>query len=258
MDSESPPKYAFFDLDHTILPQDTQALFARYVMTKQPWRRCYLLWYLPTLLPAALKMIDLRGMKRIFFSYLVGIEKTKLLALADEFVAKVVDEVAYPEVVSEVERLKAEGYIMILNSASPEFYVEKIAKHYGFDHYLGTDLVLEDRMPFLPTIQGPNNKHGAKITAMQDRGILPADYNWEVDEPFPESWAFSDSSADIPLLSIAENGVTIHPGEVLANKADEKGWSKRYPKRPYNSKLASRLATFSLALGFGKKYLSRL
>lgn len=249
------PKYAFFDLDHTILPQDTQALFARFVMTKQPWRRVYLLWYIPALIPGGLKLFDLRLMKRIFFSYLFGIDKDVLLGFADEFAKTVVPEVAYPDIVAEVERLKGEGYTMILNSASPEFYVEKIASQFGFDHFIGTNLILESKMGLLPEITGPNNKKAAKIVAMQDRGLIPKDYDWQNDAPFPESWAFSDSPADIPLLTIAENGVTINPGSELSQKADEMGWAKRYPKQPYQGKIAERLATLSLALGLGKKYL---
>ena len=252
---DSQPRYAFFDLDHTILPQDTQALFARFVMTRQPWRRIYLLWYLPTLIPGALKLLKLRTMKRIFFSYLFGMPGKQLLDLAEEFATTIVPKVAYPEIVAEVERLKSEGYTMILNSASPEFYVEKIAKQFGFDHYLGTDLILEDKMPFLPSIVGPNNKYAAKITAMQTKGLIPEGHNWEEDEPFPDSWAFSDSHADIPLLSIAEHGVTIHPGEKLLAKAKQKDWAIRHPKQPYRGKWGGRLATLSLALGLGGKYL---
>ena len=169
---KEPPKYAFFDLDHTILPQDTQALFARFVMTKQPWRRVYLLWYLPCLLPGGLKLFDLRLMKRIFFSYLFGIDKKQLMGYVDEFVVTVVPEVAYPDIVEEIERLKSEGYTMILNSASPEFYVEQIAQHFGFDHYIGTNLILEDKMPWLPQITGPNNKKAEKITAMQELSLI--------------------------------------------------------------------------------------
>lgn len=250
-------RFAFFDLDHTILPQDTQALFAQYIFTKQPWRLVYLFWYIPSLIPAALKLIDLRTMKRIFSSYLMGMSDVELQEHACQFVREIVPQVAYPEIVSEIHRLKEEGYTMVLNSASPEFYVREIASHFGFDHYIGTNLIVEKKMPFLPKIIGPNNKHGEKITAMCEKGILPETFDAKYDGRIPGSWAFSDSPADLPLLSIAEHGVTIHPGETLSQAADENGWEKRYPKQPYQGKWGGKLATLRLALGLGRKYLVR-
>ena len=65
--------YALFDLDHTLLPYDTQALFCNFVLKKEGWRRVYLLWYLPLLPLAGLKILSLRFTKRLFFSYLFGI-----------------------------------------------------------------------------------------------------------------------------------------------------------------------------------------
>jgi len=257
MSDNSEKKYAFFDLDHTILPQDTQVLLAQYIFTREPWRRLFILWFLPCLIPAALKLFDLRTMKRLYMSYLWKMNGNRLRQYAIRFVEEVVAEVTYPEIVTEVDRLKNEGYTMILNSASPEFYVAEIAEHLGFDHYIGTNLIIEERMPFLPQIVGPNNKYGAKITAMKDRDLIPKEYDPDRDSPFPDSWAFSDSSADIPLLSIAENGVTIHPGTVLAKKAEEKGWDTKLPARPYKGKWGQKVATARLAFGFGKKYLSK-
>ncbi len=248
-------KYAFFDLDHTILPHDTQVLFAQYVMTREPWRRIYLLWFIPCLIPAGLKIFDLRMMKRIFSSYLFGMPEKRLQKYAENFVDEVVVNVAYPEIVAEIERLKNERYTMILNSASPEFYVREIARVFGFHHYIGTNLILQDPMLILPKIEGPNNKFAAKISAMKDRALIPADYD-PAAGPFPGSWAFSDSSADIPLLSIAEHAVTIHPGKVLAAKAAEKGWATRLPPRPYQGKWGSKIATLRLACGLGRKYLA--
>jgi len=247
-------RYAFFDLDHTILPYDTQVLLAQYVMTREPWRRVYLLWFIPCLIPAALKIFDFRMMKRIFSSYLFGMPEERLKKYAEDFVNEVVVNVAYPEIVAEIIRLKNEGYTLILNSASPEFYVREIARVWGFHHYIGTNLILADPMPILPKIEGPNNKFAAKITAMKDRRLIPADYE-PAAGPFLGSWAFSDSPADIPLLSIAEHAVTIHPGKALAAKAAEKGWATRLPSRPYRGKWGGKIATLRLALGLGKKYL---
>ena len=250
-----PEKLAFFDLDRTIVPHDTQALFAQFVITKQPWRRVYLLWFLPCLIPALLGLFDLRAMKRIFFSFLWGATSKQVKSWADQFAGEVVPNVAYREVISEVERLRSEGYTTVLNSASPILYVEGIARHFQFDHYIGTELTILDRMPFLPAIRGPNNKHAAKVEAMQKRGILP--HNWDHSKPLPKSWAYSDSSTDLPLLELAEHAVTVHPGRKLREIAHVRSWEILTPPRPYSGKWGDRLAEISLALGLGGRFLSR-
>ena len=179
---------------------------------------------------------------------------TRLRDYTARFVDQIVPRVSYPEVIAEIDRLKDEGYLLILNSASPEFYVSQIARKFGFDHYVGTDMAVTERMPFLPVITGPNNKHEAKITAMERRELIPSGYYTD-GKTFPESWSFSDSPADIPLLSIAEHAVTIHPGSKLAELAAKNNWSTMTPPRPYGGKWGSKLATIRLAFGMGRKYL---
>jgi len=236
--------YAMFDLDHTILPFDTQAFFCNFILHKEGWRRIYLIWFLPCALLAGLKIFSLRTMKRIFSSYLVGMPEEKLHAYVDEFLDSEFSAAVYPEVIQEVNRNREEGRLMILNSASPDFYVRKISDRLGFDHYLGTQMITADPMPFLPEIVGPNTKHGAKITAMIDQKLIPPG-----DGPLPNSCAYSDSSADIPLLSHAEEGVMIHPGEVLAAKGQEMGWTTLTPERPYSGKRGASLTNLKQALG---------
>jgi HAD superfamily hydrolase (TIGR01490 family) len=251
----SPRGYALFDLDHTLLPHDTQVLFCNFVLQKkgEGWRRIYALWFIPLIPLAILKLVSLRTMKRVFSSYLWKMPEDRLRGYAREFAETIVSSVAYGETVAEFKRHQAEGRITILNSASPEFYVEEIAKMWGFDHFLGTNLILRSPMPFLPEITGPNNKHGAKITAMRERGLLPDGFDESDDSArLPDSSAYSDSSADVPLLSVAERGYMIHPSQRFAEIGAERGWETILPPRPYSSKAGDRWSQIRQALGIYK------
>ncbi|MEO0415411.1 MAG: HAD-IB family hydrolase [Verrucomicrobiota bacterium] len=239
---------AFFDLDHTVLPYDTQALFAHFVMQRYPLRRLYLFIYLPSLLLFAIKLISLKTMKRVFSCYLYRMPAYQLNELAKEFAETIVPLVAYPDVVAEIKRHRKEGRTLILNSASPEFYLQHISAHFGFDHYIGTNMVIEKSMPLIPRLIGPNNKKAEKITAMQKRELLPEEF----ESPLAGCWSYSDSSADIPLLSIAEHGVTIHPKKHLLSAAKQHGWAVTHPVQPYSGKWGGRLASLKQALGIGK------
>ncbi|NLT69637.1 MAG: HAD-IB family phosphatase [Verrucomicrobiaceae bacterium] len=237
-------RYALFDLDKTLLPHDTQALFCNYVLRREGWRRIYLLWFLPCLPLAAVRLLSLRTMKRLFFSCLVGMKRETLEGYVVDFLESDFAAALYPAVVAEVERNRAEGRVLILNSASPEFYLRGIGEKLGFDHVIGTALEVPVTMPFLPVITGPNNKHGAKVTAMTERGLIP-----DGGTMLANSWAYSDSSADLPMLELVENAVMIHPGAKLAAAGARHGWRTMTPARPYSGKWSGFLAASAQACG---------
>ncbi len=237
-------RFAFFDLDHTLIPFDTQALFCNHVLRREGWRRIWLLWYLPAVPLALLRLLSLRTMKRLFLGYLVGMKEGQLKAHVRDFLENVLPEVVYPELLAEIERHRVEGRVLVLNSASPDFYVRGIAAKLGFDHSFGTVVPVPERFSVLPEITGPNNKHEAKIAAMRAAGLLP-----EVQAVQADSWSYSDSPADLPLLELAGHAVMIHPGARLAAIGAERGWRTMTPRRPYGGKWAGRFAMLLQVLG---------
>ena len=223
--------FAIFDLDQTLLPYDTQVLFCNYVLQRHPLRRSYLFLFGPATLLKAARLISTRTLKRVFCSYLCGLSQPQLEKLVSAFVEEAVMPSLYPEVMDEVERHKAAGRTLILNSASPDFYVQAIGRRLGFHHSIGTAVRLTDPMPLLPEITGPNNKYDAKLKAM--RHLMPTDLSL----PLPGAWGYSDSKADLPLLRFVENPVTVHPDPFLASIAQQEDWPILTPPRGHNTRL---------------------
>ncbi len=242
--------YALFDLDHTLLPFDTQVLFCNFVLQRQAVRRRLYVFLFALFLPLALLRISsLRKMKRVFSSYLWRLPEPRLRQLAREFAEQEVPRVVYPEVLAELKKHQQAGRVTILNSASPDVYAKEIARVLGFDHCVATRLRIEDPMPLIPHIDGPNNKHGAKIPPMIERGMLPEGFDPERGDQLPDSYGYSDSRADVPLLSICEKGIMIHPSEAYATIGKERGWTTMVPQQPYEGKWGGRWASIQQALG---------
>lgn len=218
--------YAIFDLDQTLLPYDTQVLLCNHVLKKHPLRRAYLLLFGPAAVLRAVGLISTKTLKRVFLSYLRGLSLAELDALLNSFIEEEVMPTLYKEVMDEVERHRAAGRTLILNSASPAFCVEAIGKRLGFEYNIGTALQLTDPIEFMPRIDGPNNKYEVKLKAM--RHLMPTDLSL----PLPGAWAYSDSKADLPLLRFVENPVTVHPDPFLANIAMQEHWPVLTPSRP--------------------------
>jgi HAD superfamily hydrolase (TIGR01490 family) len=242
--------YALFDLDHTLLPFDTQVLFCNYVLQRQRvHRRLYVLIFALFLPFALVRICSIHRMKRVFASYLWRMPEDRLRQLARKFAEEEVPRVLYPEVLAELKKHQEAGRITILNSASPELYTTEIARVLGFDHCVATRLRVEDPMPLIPKIDGPNNKHGEKIPPMIERGMLPEGFDPDKGDKLPDSYGYSDSQADVPLLSICENATMIHPSDAFAAIGKERGWKTLTPDQPYDGKWGGRSASVKQALG---------
>lgn len=261
MNNEAQPRFALFDLDYTLIGQDTILLFANYVIKKNPLRLFYILLVLPVAPFAAIGLVGSKRLKRIFLSILFLMKTDKLQTLAEEFVEKSVIPRIYPELREEIEKHKKNHVVTVLNTAAPEIYAREIGRRLGFDHTIGTVVRTDtNRMPLIPVIEGDNNKRLAKIRRM--RGILPdqiVDSLAGLDEKLPEytessfltgSYAYSDSPADLPMLRLVEYGHMVHPEvRTYLEEGEKKGWKTLLPQREYSSKPGKLFAAFRQFLG---------
>lgn len=238
--------FAFFDLDHTLLPFDTQAMFCNYVLQRERSRSFFLLGFLLIAILRACKLVRTVTAKRAFMGYLTGMSRETLQQRARDFVEKVVKPQIYPELLAIIEEHRKAGRILVLNTASPDFYPHEIARILGFDHCIATKVEPHDPMPFMPVVIGTNNKREAKIAAM--RRELP-DVATATEGQLKDSWSYSDSAADLPLLEFAGNAMLIHPNSALAAIGRERGWKILTPNRPYGSKLGDIFCSLQQALG---------
>jgi len=226
--------YAFFDLDHTLLPFDTQALFCNFVLHREPWRVLLHALFVPVALARACGLASTATAKRAFLSYLRGMPRDRLAKYAHEFAEVCVPRWAYPSLRAEVLRHKHQHRTLVLNTASPDFYAHEIAHALGFDHCIATQFEVGAKFPGMPRlVTGTNNKHQAKIAAME--AVVPG-----LTELTPEArahcWSYSDSAADLPLLEYAGYAVLVHPSRSLAAIGHQRGWSILHPARPYRTK----------------------
>ncbi len=254
---------ALFDLDFTLIPHDTMFLFANFVLKKQRRRLFYLAVFLPLVPLAAFKWVGILSLKSAFFSFLWGLSREQLDELAAEFVRTEVEPRLFPEVREEVRRQKELGRTVVLNTASPGIYIEAIAKLLDFDYWFATPMILPTagsgaRLPLFQKFSGPNNKGVQKIVAMRQAGLLAP-----VDDPRAEQervrFAASDSTADLPMLEMAEEGLLIDPSIAKFQKktgrdpgADSgrfSDWTIWRPRAPYSGVVGKYSAAMRQLLG---------
>ena len=242
----SPRGFAFFDLDHTLLPHDTQALFCNFVLKRERWRTLLHVIFVPFALLRVVRLVSTLRAKRAFMGYLWLMPRRKLQAYAAEFAQKSVLPWTYEAVMAEVERHRNEGRVLVLNTASPDYYAHEIAKVLGFKYCVATKARLTDPLSLHPVI-AVNNKRGEKIEAMLAE--VPGVGDLTEHERNDHCYAYSDSAADIPLLEFGGNAVLVNPSPALATLGIRREWGLMHPPRPYSSSLGNMLAAVRQVLG---------
>jgi HAD superfamily hydrolase (TIGR01490 family) len=238
---EAPPKgIALFDLDGTLIAWDCQLLFRHFILRQAPWRGIFLPVFL-AFLPLA-GLLGAAGMKRVFLSYLWKLDPETLSSRSKEFATALMPAI-YQELRTQLEQHRADGHLLILASASPEFYVAEIGRELGFDLTLGTPVEWNG---FFPDLE--NHKGDAKVRRLQQ--ILPASY-FE-DGRLLRCHGYTDSCADLPMLALCQGATVVNPSPTLEKLAASSGWKIVRPARPWKSNTAFALRSLALLTGLGR------
>ena len=200
---------ALFDMDGTLFAGDSQLRFCRWILKRHGWRRLYLLWLIPMGILRGLHLINTQRMKRAFLAYAWGMKKDLLQQECQQFVQQEILQILYPPVLERLRDHQAAGDTTVLCSASPDWWTRLVGKALGFTHTIGTPTALAERVELMPAITAPGNNKGAnKLMRLAAIGITHADIG------------YTDSAADLPMLTICDKAVLVNPKSSFAARVD--------------------------------------
>ncbi|MEK5024296.1 HAD-IB family hydrolase [Paenibacillus sp. FSL M7-1046] len=188
-------KFAFWDVDHTLLRGDSMLLFLWYGLRKKPltaYRIAVVLW---RTLCYKFGLITAEQAKAAFFYAVNGFSDSDLEHFFDTQLRTRIYQDAY----EELRRLKMEGFRILLVSASPYAYLKFFKKLPEVDFVIGTELMRKNGC-YVPLIQGLNCKGEEKVERI--RRYLE-DKCQTID--FENSCAYSDSLSDLPMFRLVRN-----------------------------------------------------
>ncbi|NRT73745.1 HAD superfamily hydrolase (TIGR01490 family) [Clostridium beijerinckii] len=144
----------------------------------------------------AIGIYDERKVKETFLRFIDGIKEEELAELVKEFYDERLKNILYDDALKMMKKLKNEGYDIYLISASPEFYVNEFYNIKEVDKVIGTKFGFENGT-FVRKMVGNNCKGEEKVRRLKE--ILK---NEKIEVDFKESYMFSDSLSDKPLLDL--------------------------------------------------------
>ncbi len=230
---------ALFDFDGTLIPWDTQVVFADHVLRREPLRRLYLPFF--AMFAPFHRVLGDEGLKRVFLSYLWRARREEIEGWAREFVAEWVPARCYPEVLEMLEKHRDSGHLTVLASASPDFYVAEVGRVLGFDLALGTEVEVDDKMPLFPELT--NHKGGEKVRRLSEILGSPGADGWE------GSHGYTDSTADLPMMRACRSGTVVNPSPRLSAIAAGSGWGIVRPATPWKGPRDKALRILRFAAG---------
>ena len=189
-------KLALFDIDYTITRKETLMEFYKYIVSKDIKNIKFLPRALYSGLMYGIKVYDEKKVKECFLIFIENIEEQDLAILTKKFYDERLSKILYKDALDMMHKLKSEGYMVILISASPEFYIKEFYAIDDVDFIIGTRFTFENGK-FVRKMSGNNCKRDEKVSRLK---AYLKENNIEAD--YENSYMFSDSLSDLPLLDL--------------------------------------------------------
>jgi HAD superfamily hydrolase (TIGR01490 family) len=215
-------RLAIYDMDKTITRDPTWTAFLIHAAkARAPWRLALLPLAGAAGLGYLLKLVDRGRLKEISQRLMLG------RALAPEDMAAVAEAFADEMAVSGVldgarERIaadRAEGYRLVLATASHGYYAAAIGARLGFGDVVATRAMRDSQGRVLASLEGENCYGAAKLRMVEDwlsrEGIARGD---------AQVRAYSDHVSDAPLLDWADEAFAVNAHGPLKALAAKRGW----------------------------------
>src|SRR4051794_11844268 len=210
---------AFFDLDKTVIAKASMVAFGRPLYREGLISRRVLLRALYGQLVYMHLGADEEKLERMRDSVLAltkGWEQQKVREIVEETLEDVVEPIVYDEALELIREHKAAGRLVFIVSASPEEIVAPLSRYLGVDAYLATRSSLDAEGRYTGSTDfycyGPNKAEAMEAIATAE-GISLRD-----------SYAYSDSATDVPMLEIVGHPVAVNPDKDLLRAAREHEW----------------------------------
>ncbi|CFQ29405.1 MULTISPECIES: HAD family hydrolase [Yersinia] len=209
---------ALFDLDETLISDDSSGLWLRWLVDKG-------------LAPVALAEQEQYLMKQYYqgelsmscymestLSPLVGRQTTEVAGWVEHFIERDILPRIYPQARKMLAWHRNRGDYIVIISATGEHLVTPIAQHFAANAALSIGVAVED------------NRYTGKTygTLTYREGKVERLKQWLSASPqldFAHTYGYSDSINDKPLLEYVDHATVINPGNELVDLAILHDWN---------------------------------
>ncbi len=213
---------AFFDLDKTVIARASMVAFGRPLYRAgliSRWLLVRALYGQLVYLYAGADEARITRMREVVLRLTKGWEQERVRTVVRDTLGDVIDPIVFDEAIDLIRQHQAAGRPVYIVSASPEEIVEPLAGYLGVDGYIATRSKLDEHGRYAGEMEfysyGPHKADAMRDLAAKD-GI-----------DLSESFAYSDSATDLPMLECVGHPVAVNPDRELARRARAEEWEVR-------------------------------
>jgi HAD superfamily hydrolase (TIGR01490 family) len=231
---------AFFDLDKTVIATSSTLAFGRPffhggLINRRAILKASYAQFVYLIAGADADQMD--RMRDEITQMCAGWDVQQVNDIVNETLFDIVDPLIYDEAADLIEQHRAAGRDIVIVSSSGEEVVAPVGAMVGADRVVATRMVVEDgrytgKIAFYAF--GEN-----KATAIRDMAVV---HGYDL----AESYAYSDSVTDLPMLEAVGHATAVNPDRALRRTAVERGWPVLRFDRPVS--VRSRLVTAAQSL----------
>lgn len=212
---------ALFDLDHTLLPCDSDYAWTQYlidagVVDREDFTRKNDDFYAQY----RAGMLDVQAFLDFQFTPLADNPRARLDAWHADFMARTILPVIGQAARALVNRHQEQGDLCALITATNSFVTGPIAREFGIPHLIATIPAQDGHGRFTGRVRGTPAFRAGKLERLD--AWLEAMGSWR--GAFARIWFYSDSFNDLPLLQAVSDPVAVHPDAPLRAHAEQAGW----------------------------------
>ncbi len=215
---------AFFDMDKTLIAENSGTLYMRYRYERGEVGKRDLAFGLLAYLQYKVGMLDILAWTREQMRAFRGASEQALREEADVWFEEMVERTLYPEAEALVRHHQEQGHVVAIVSGATKFVVRPLAARLGIEHILYTRLETENGR-FTGRVIEPIFFEEGKIYWLQQ---LVEDQHIDL----AKSWFYTDSVTDLPLLELVGHPVVVNPDPRLYRVAVKRSWPVRFFRPP--------------------------
>ncbi|CAM4260075.1 HAD family hydrolase [Kerstersia similis] len=221
MKPNSPTRLALFDLDHTLLPLDSDYQWAEFLARTgragdpeiaRQRNEDLMVRYNEGNLTAEQSAEFMLGL-------LSPHHPTDLARWHEDFMREMIWPAIQPNALALVRQHLEAGDLVAIVTATNSFVTAPIARALGVQHLVATEAEYIGGR-YTGRILGTPSFREGKITRVQQ---WLATLGQQLED-YPETWFYSDSMNDLPLLEVVSHPVAANPSDELRHIATERKW----------------------------------
>jgi HAD superfamily hydrolase (TIGR01490 family) len=142
--------------------------------------------------------------------------RDRLIGLADDLFEVTLKPSIFPQAKALIDCTRELGYRNVLVTGTLDFTIRPIALHFGFDEVICNRLEFKNHVATGRVLQ--------PLLAENEKARSIREYAAQEGLDLAQSCAFSDSSADVPMLTSVGHPVATNPTRPLRRIAQQKNW----------------------------------